>query len=1391
MPLLGGLQSLRLRNLQTAPAEFMSMATVPYSSGNGFMDALKHKPPPHSQHPDFANLTLLVFEAVLEVVCVSLPGYIVARMGMFDAEAQKFVANLNVQLFTPCLIFTKLASQLSADKLVELAVIPFIFVVMTLVSYISALLVSRVCSFQKRASNFLIAMAVFGNSNSLPISLVISLSKTLSGLHWDRIPGDNDNEVAARGILYLLIFQQLGQLVRWTWGFNVLLAPPEAYKDEDAGRNSTIERGDYSDDEAERLLHDDSHSDYESGNITPEHRRTYAASYSSSSSSSDSDSIIQRENALSSPEVLPTPSNGNAVLKGPGNIIGNGDVPRTNGYIVPYKPDSVPRGPKGWWVRLSRAVKRRIQSVSGGVARISRRAFFALPQWLQWVLSRVYSFTTSFLHGCWEFMNPPLWAMLVAIVIGSVPRLQHAFFDPGTFLSNSVTRAISQSGGVAVPLILVVLGANLARNTLPKEDQHSLEDAAIEKKLVYASLISRMLIPTVIMAPLLAITAKFVPISILDDPIFVIVCFLLTGAPSALQLAQICQINNVYMGAMSKLLFQSYRLVTAMASLNGPPETARQSLSPGNSRCDTMEGGMSPRSAATKVVSIAEPESISPSIKGKHKEFDQNYSLDLDKATKQFRASVSGKRLSGRPSIERLGSSHRGNTSLSSIKSEDSDLSNASPQSQHPHDNLIKQLSAWLKQEKARRVARKAKRRAAKDAPQDTDTSARTLPGPSDDTSSQGRRASESSEGSVALEQLESLLHRSLSTKSPEDSPRRHRISHGHRLSAMLKRHSAVSSDTDYFDGVEQLVPTCEAILDNSKTLAYSGGGAESSEEVATPGKPGKNTPKEKEAWATFKFEIVRLAHTLKLKGWRRVQLDRSGDIEVERLSGALTNAVYVVSPPRNLPSQGENPSALPTPKNPPPKLLLRIYGPQVEHLIDREAELQILQRLARKRIGPRLLGTFTNGRFEEFFHAITLTPQDLRVPDTSKQIAKRMRELHEGINLLPKERDDGPFVWRNWDKWVRRCEQIVTWLDQQILEGKQGSVRSSADTWKQRGLICGVEWPVFRKTIEKYRKWLVEQYGGQQKVNERLVFAHNDTQYGNILRLIPAGESPLLLPANEHKQLVVIDFEYANANLPGLEFANHFTEWCYNYHDPVAPYRCNTPYYPTPEEQQRFIGAYLMHNPTFKAPGGSASNPPTPYLGPLPTSSSTTALAATATATPSSSISTFMLDSRAPPGDKYSYQEQEALAEKQREEETKRLMAETRLWRLANSAQWVAWGIVQAHVPGLPDFDAIEKQQDGENLEIDTIGGQLESATLETRVQAEAENKNEKDVNADPPSPAEGSSEAEAEDEEFDYLGYAQERAMFVWGDAIRLGIIKAEELPEEVRSNVKVVEY
>jgi predicted permease len=161
-------------------------------------------------------------------------------------------------------------------------------------------------------------------------------------------------------------------------------------------------------------------------------------------------------------------------------------------------------------------------------------------------------------------MNPPLWAMLIAVIVASVPQLQKAFFTPGTFVQNSVTRAVAQTGNVAVPLILVVLGANLAGNTQPKP---TTSNERHETKLLIAALVSRMVLPFIFVAPLLAVAAKYLNVSILDDPIFVIVCFLLAGAPSALQLAQICQLNGVYESVMAKILFWSYVVVILPSTL--------------------------------------------------------------------------------------------------------------------------------------------------------------------------------------------------------------------------------------------------------------------------------------------------------------------------------------------------------------------------------------------------------------------------------------------------------------------------------------------------------------------------------------------------------------------------------------------------------------------------------------------------------------------------------------------------------------------------------------------------------------------------------------------------------------------------------------------------------
>ncbi|KAH8812544.1 choline kinase-like protein [Xylogone sp. PMI_703] len=812
-------------------------------------------------------------------------------------------------------------------------------------------------------------------------------------------------------------------------------------------------------------------------------------------------------------------------------------------------------------------------------------------------------------------------------------------------------------------------------------------------------------------------------------------------------------------------------------------------------RSDTDETA-SPKSGPAKFVSILEePETLSPL---------PTPALEDGPRVKQFTAGV-GKRMTGR-SIPPSNSSSR-LSSVSQSATEDLDPLSESPgtsshkDKKHHHsyfghhhhnhqdtqDKLLAQVTEWLQNEKAKRAARKAKKR----------NSTEVIPSlPSEESllsTSRTRTASQNSSASdLSLEKLQKILEdnkpsfgQPKSGSSPSLGPRRSSHTPGglaRRYSSSRNLRAYASSDTEYQDG-DVVVPSCDVMLDNSKTLAYTGGAAD--DPSLSSSNLSKRAEKERKAWLSFKNEIVRLAHTLRLKGWRRVPLDRGGDIEVVRLSGALTNAVYVVSPPQTLPpppsSSVDEPSTLghtvqTKTYKPPQKLLLRIYGPQVEHLIDRENELSVLRRLARKKIGPRLLGTFKNGRFEEYFNAQPLTCAELRMPDTSKQIAKRMRELHDGIELLEKEKDDGPFVWRNWDKWVDRCQEIIEYLDKQIAAHEGEEITNKSDLWMKRGFVCGVPWPIFRHAVERYRKWLDKYYGGKEEIRNRLVFAHNDTQYGNILRIVPervpgAAPSPLLLPANTHKQLVVIDFEYASANTPGLEFANHFTEWCYNYHDAARPWACNTELYPNIEEQRRFIRSYVNHRPQFNPRASS-----TPKLVSSDSSSSLP---------PAGSISAFMLDSRTPGGAGSgfalgagnTYAEEEARREKELERQVEELLKEVRIWRVANSAQWVAWGIVQAKVPDLEDIKS--------DIASDTASTVTSPITIP--LSGGASDPAADQIN----NQTDGEIETAEEADEFDYLAYAQDRAMFFWGDVVHMGIVKPEELPCDLLERIRMLDY
>lgn len=418
---------------------------------------------PLNPNLSFGSISFLTFEAVLEVVIICFAGFVAAKTNLLTVAGQKVISQLNVDLFTPCLVFTKLAPSLSLNKMVDIIIIPIFYAVSTVTSLVCSRITSRILALNLAESDYVTAMAVFGNSNSLPVSLTLTLAYTLPDLLWDQIDDDTPDKVASRGILYLLIFQQLGQVLRWSWGYNKLL------------RKRSQEE--------------------------------LAAHYLAEPGYSALPSANEEELAL---------------------------------YIEPV---------------MSQATRDHEEASESGVSEEDEP--YKSPVTVEGARSKWRTFVNwSPVKGFLAFMNPPLYAMLISIIVASFPSVQKEFFHSESFIHNTVTKAIEQLGSVSIPLILIVLGSNLYPHTdIPPASKHY-------NKIVFASLLSRMILPSFILLPVIAACVKYINVSILDDPIFLIVAFILTVSPPAIQLSQITQLNGIFQKEMAGVLFWGYVVLT-------------------------------------------------------------------------------------------------------------------------------------------------------------------------------------------------------------------------------------------------------------------------------------------------------------------------------------------------------------------------------------------------------------------------------------------------------------------------------------------------------------------------------------------------------------------------------------------------------------------------------------------------------------------------------------------------------------------------------------------------------------------------------------------------------------------------------------------------------------
>lgn len=296
-----------------------------------------------------------------------------------------------------------------------------------------------------------------------------------------------------------------------------------------------------------------------------------------------------------------------------------------------------------------------------------------------------------------------------------------------------------------------------------------------------------------------------------------------------------------------------------------------------------------------------------------------------------------------------------------------------------------------------------------------------------------------------------------------------------------------------------------------------------------------------------FKQELIGMIKALRVSKWHRRQLTVDS-LSVVRLSGALTNSIYKVEYTDPLGAHA-------------PLLLLRVYGKNVDSIIDRESELQTLVKLSAKRIGPRLLGTFTNGRFEQFLEGFTTMGKDeIRNPVISQMLGRRMKDLHNKIVLDEKDRMlEFPMAWIMIHKWMHHFESklMASYTEKEVTE------------------VFMLPWLRFRRLVFEYRDWLFSKYG---ELAENYRFCHNDTQYGNLLLRNTFNVEDTDPSGKRDRDLAVIDFEYSGANFPAYDIADHFSEWTSDYGDAKMSYFIHNDNYPNQQEQLNLLQLYVEY---------------------------------------------------------------------------------------------------------------------------------------------------------------------------------------------------------------------
>ncbi|CEP16063.1 hypothetical protein [Parasitella parasitica] len=429
-------------------------------------------------------VTHAAVQAILQVMVVVFFGSVLAKYGYFSMDKQRWLSKLNLVFFTPCLLFSNIASVISFEKLLAFWPIPCFYLTYALVNYTSSQLITRLVGLSPAYRRFVLACVMFSNSNSLPIATISSLavSEAAHILYW----GTNDTAeaVAARGISYTLFFAIFGNLIRWSYGYQLLQRNEDDVVFED---NLTVNE------EEEDPVQQFQTSSYHS----------FVDNRSSISSKSDEYLTTSGRSGMPPRQlsaVTITVADENTSLLPQANLKSNKQM---EDVMVPEP--------------LYRRVAKRVNG----------------------------------------FMSPPLYAAFFALVVGLSP-LKPLLYNKQSFLYPSLTKAVEGCGKAAVPLILTCLGAQLVSI---QESQHPASPQM--KKPVATAIAIRMVLMPFLVVPIVVLFVLYGSrfSTLASDPVFITMMIVLGCTPTAINLVQITQVNNIFEEEMLRMLFWSYGVV--------------------------------------------------------------------------------------------------------------------------------------------------------------------------------------------------------------------------------------------------------------------------------------------------------------------------------------------------------------------------------------------------------------------------------------------------------------------------------------------------------------------------------------------------------------------------------------------------------------------------------------------------------------------------------------------------------------------------------------------------------------------------------------------------------------------------------------------------------------